>query len=222
MIPGVMLFRDRRDAGQKLTAQLEAFRGTDALVLAIPRGGVAVAHPIAKELGLELDILLVKKLGHPENPEFAVGAVTLHDVHLDPRFDLPPEDLERSVADLRAQIRAREDRYRGARPAPRITDRTVIVVDDGVATGHTLLATLALLRRSRPARIVASLPVLPASFLHTLRSAVDEEVHLLAPVDLQSVGQYYQDFGAVEDEDVIRLLNEAWNTPHPDARHRPR
>ncbi len=212
-------FRDRRNAGEALAAQLGAFRGTDALVLAIPRGGVAVAHPIAQELGLELDILLVKKLGHPENPEFAVGAVTLHDVHLDPRFDLPPDEVERSVADLRAQIRAREQRYRGERPAPRIAGRTVIVVDDGVATGHTLLATLALLRRSHPARIVAALPVLPASFLRTLHSAVDEEVHLLAPVDLQSVGQYYQDFSAVEDEDVIRLLNEAWNTPHPDARH---
>lgn len=219
---GLMPFRDRRDAGEALAAQLEAFRGTDALVLAIPRGGVAVAHPIARQLGLDLDILLVKKLGHPDNPEFAVGAVTLHDVHLDPSFDLPPDEVERSVADLRAQIRAREQRYRGERPAPRITGRTVIVVDDGVATGHNLLATLALLRRSRPAHIVAALPVLPASFVHTLRSAVDEEVHLLAPVDLQSVGQYYQDFGAVEDEDVIRLLNEAWNTPHPDARHRPR
>ena len=222
MSRGLVPIRDRRDAGEALATQLGAYRGSDALVLGIPRGGVAVAHPIARELGLELDILLVKKLGHPENPEFAVGAVTLHDVHLDHRFDLPPDEVERSVADLRAQIRAREQRYRGERPTPRIAGRTVIVVDDGVATGHTLLATLALLRRSHPARIVAALPVLPASFLRTLHSAVDEEVHLLAPGDLQSVGQYYQDFGAVEDEDVIRLLNEAWNTPHLDARHRPR
>ena len=209
-----MPFLDRRDAGRALVEQLQAYRGSDALVLAIPRGGVAVAHPIAKELGLELDILLVKKLGHPDNPEFAVGAVTLHDVHLDPRFDLPPDELERSVADLRAQIRAREQRYRGDRPAPRVAGRTVIVVDDGVATGHTLLATLALLRRSRPARIVAALPVLPASFVHTLHSAVDEEVHLLAPSDLQSVGQYYADFSAVEDDEVVRLLNNAWTAPH--------
>ena len=209
-----MPFLDRRDAGRALVEQLQAYRGSDALVLAIPRGGVAVAHPIAKELGLELDILLVKKLGHPDNPEFAVGAVTLHDVHLDPRFDLPPDELERSVVDLRAQIRAREQRYRGDRPEPRVAGRTVIVVDDGVATGHTLLATLALLRRSRPARIVAALPVLPASFVHTLRSAVDEEVHLLAPSDLQSVGHYYADFSTVNDEEVMRLLNNAWSIHH--------
>ena len=209
-----MPFLDRRDAGRALVEQLQAYRGSDALVLAIPRGGVVVAHPIAKELGLELDILLVKKLGHPDNPEFAVGAVTLHDVHLDPRIDLPPDELERSVADMRAQIRAREQRYRGDRPAPRVAGRTVIVVDDGVATGHTLLATLALLRRSRPARIVAALPVLPASFVHTLHSTVDEEVHLFAPSDLQSVGQYYADFSAVEDDEVVRLLNDAWTIPH--------
>jgi putative phosphoribosyl transferase len=212
---GLTLFRDRRDAGEALASLLEVFRGTDALVLAIPRGGVAVAHPIAKELGLELDILLVKKIGDPDNPEFAVGAVTLNNVHLDTRYDLPPEELKRSVAELRAQIRARELCYRGDRPAPRITGRTVIVVDDGVATGHTLLATLDLLRRSRPNGIVVALPVLPASFLHTLRDIVDDEVHLLAPDHLQSVGQYYQGFDAVEDEEVVRLLTDNWSHRPP-------
>lgn len=207
-------FPDRRDAGRALVEQLQAYRGSDALVLAIPRGGVAVAHPIATALELELDILLVKKLGHPDNPEFAVGAVTLQDVHLDPHFDLRADELERSVAELRAQIKAREQRYRGDRPAPRVAGRTVIVVDDGVATGQTLLATLALLRRSRPARIVVALPVLPASFIPTLRAEVDDLFYILAPADLQSVGEFYADFGAVADEEVVRLLNDRWMQRH--------
>jgi predicted phosphoribosyltransferase len=203
-------FIDRADAGQQLAERLQAYRGTDALVLAIPRGGVAVGHALARALRLPLDIVLAKKIGHPDNPEFAIGAVSPTTHHVDPRFGLPEEVVQAEVARLRAQMRDRERHYRGDRPAPVITGRTVIVVDDGVATGHTLLATLSLLRSERPARLIAAMPVVPPDFVPHARTATDDFIHLLAPEGFRAVGQYYADFSAVEDDEVVHLLQDAW------------
>ncbi|MBL8002131.1 MAG: phosphoribosyltransferase [Flavobacteriales bacterium] len=202
-------FLDRQEAGERLALELSEHRGTDAVVLGIPRGGVAVAHAVAKALRLPLDIVLAKKIGHPDNPEFAIGAVSPDAVRMDPRFTTDQAWLSREVARLRHQLQERTLRYRGAHPPVRIEGRTVIVVDDGVATGHTLLATLELLRRQRPARIVVAMPVVPPAFVTKGEAACDAFIHLLTPSDFQSVGQYYADFAPVEDDEVVRLYNEA-------------
>ncbi len=155
-------FIDRVEAGELLAKALEHYRGTDAVVLAIPRGGVVVGHALARVLALPLDIVLVKKIGHPNNPELAIGAVSLETVMVSDQFRLPPGYIERETTRLRHEMQRRTALFRGDRPSPVIEGRTVIVVDDGVATGHTLLATLELIRLQHPARIVVAVPVVPA------------------------------------------------------------
>lgn len=203
--------RDRKEAGERLAQELEQYRGGDAVVLGIPRGGVAVAHAVAKALGLPLDIVMVKKIGHPDNPEFAIGAVSPDAVRLDPRYDASAPWLKAEVERLRATMQERSRRFRGDRPPVPLAGRTVILVDDGVATGHTLLATIDLLRKQGPASIVVAMPVVPPAFLAKGRSHADIFIHLLAPADFQAVGQVYADFGPVEDREVVRLLNDAWS-----------
>lgn len=206
------VFSDRAEAGRLLASALVAYRSSDAIVLAIPRGGVPVGHALAKALHLPLDVLLCKKIGHPRNPEFAVGAVSMEGVHVDDRFQLPADWVTGEVERLRQQMRDRIRRYRGQRPVPALEGRTVILVDDGVATGHTLLASIALLRAARPGRLVVAMPVVPAAFVPTGRAAADEFVFLLAPEEFEAVGQFYADFSPVEDDEVVRLLNDAWST----------
>jgi predicted phosphoribosyltransferase len=203
-------FIDRVEAGELLAKVLEHYRGTDALVLAIPRGGVVVGHALARVLGLPLDIVLAKKIGHPNNPELAIGAVSPDAVSVDDAFRtrLPPGYVERETTRIRAQMQERTRLYRGTRPPPVIEGRAVIVVDDGVATGHTLLATLYLVRMQHPARIVVAIPVVPFGFVARGRACSDEFIHLIAPEDFQAVGQFYEEFEPVEDDEVARLMKQ--------------
>jgi predicted phosphoribosyltransferase len=201
-------FIDRVEAGELLAKALDHYRGTDALVLAIPRGGVVVGHAFARVLGLPLDIVLAKKIGHPNNPELGIGAVSPVTVMVSDQFRLPPGYIERETTRLRSEMHRRMALYRGDRPTPVIQGRTVIVVDDGVATGHTLLATLDLLRNQHPARIVVAVPVVPPSFLPIGRAKADEFVHLIAPEDFQAIGQFYEEFDPVWDDEVVRLMQQ--------------
>jgi predicted phosphoribosyltransferase len=208
------LFVDRAEAGLALARALEHYRGSDALVVAIPRGGVAVGHALAGELGLPLDVVLAKKIGHPMNREFAIGAATLDDHVVDEHADVPERYVREEVDRIRQQMRQRSVLYRGERPPPVLRDRTVIVVDDGVATGHTLLATIDLLRKAKPRWIVVAMPVVPPSFVQKGRERADEFVHLMAPADFMGVGQFYENFSTVDDEDVVHLMNDAWKNEH--------
>lgn len=215
-----MRFADRRDAGRRLAAALLRYREEQPVVLALPRGGVPVGFEIATALGAHLDIILVRKLGAPGQPELGVGAVADGD---DPQ-GVFNEDLVRALGvtqgyldrELQRQleeIRRRRERYRGDRPGPEVRGRTAIVVDDGLATGGSMRAALRSVRRGHPARLVLAVPVAPPDTLASLQSEADEVVCLSTPEDFGAVGRFYDDFTQTTDEEVIRLLEAARGEP---------
>lgn len=215
------LFYDRRDAGRQLAQALAArgYAGDGLLVLGIPRGGVVVASEVARALDGPLDVVMARKLRAPYQPELAIGAVvsgdhlTLIDETLARATGAPREYLEEEVRHQRAEIERRLRAYRGDRPPPDVRGRTVIVVDDGIATGYTFRAALEGLRRQHPARLVAAVPVAPAESLTSLRQFADDVVCLATPEPFLAVGVWYEDFSQTTDEEVIALLQENWARP---------
>lgn len=206
-----MTFRDRREAGRQLAATLQAYRDRRPYVLAIPRGGVVVGYEVAVALAAPLDVIVPRKLRAPYNPELAVGAVA-HDgsVYLDSpllrHLDVA-EDYLRDETDIqRGEIRRRMLLYRGDRPQPVLNGAAAIVVDDGIATGSTMIAALRATRAAGPAVLVAAIPVAPAEIVGGLRREADDVICLYAPPVFYAVGQFYEDFGQTTDDEVIALL----------------
>jgi putative phosphoribosyl transferase len=206
-------FRDRRHAGRILASKLEHFRDRPhLLVLALPRGGVPVAVEVAHALEALLDIYLVRKLGFPGQEEVALGAIASGGVRVMnplPADSIEPESLLQVVAREEVELARREQAYRGDRPAVSIEGRTVIVVDDGVATGASMQAVLTGLRQMRPAHLAVAVPVGAPATCDALRDKADEVVCALTPEPMRSVGQWYEDFTQVSDEEVNALLSEA-------------
>ena len=208
-------FRDRTEAGQLLAKQLRAYeRRSDALVLALPRGGVPVGYEVATSLELPLDIFVVRKLGVPGYSELAMGAVASGGIRV------LNDDVLRALPDAAATVAAvteeelreverRERDYRGDRPAPEASGRTVILVDDGLATGATMLAAIAALREKRPAKIVVAVPVCPPETRREIERVADETVALFTPDWFRGVGQFYDDFAQISDDEVRVLLARA-------------
>jgi len=203
--------RDRKSAGERLAERLLRYRGQEPVVLALPRGGVPVAFEIAERLGSPLDVLIVRKVGAPSNPEYGLGAV----VEGGSRFLDEPRvraagytlrDLSSTIARELAEVERRAREYRGGTPPVETRDRTVILVDDGVATGGTVLAALRAVRTRGPRQIVLALGVAPPDTVELLRPEVDDLVVLLAPRVFFAVGEWYHQFGQVSDEEVRRLL----------------
>lgn len=210
------MFRDRADAGHQLADALKAHRGRTDLVLALPRGGVPVGFLVAQALGTPLDVLIVRKIGAPFHEELGVGALVSGDPpevvwneDLLAQFGLTPESLQRTVDRETQEARRREALYRGDRPSPSIRGKSVILVDDGLATGITAQAALTALRRSKPKHLILAIPVAPPDTVERLRPLVDELVCLDTPPWFSAVGQFYRDFSQTEDEEVIELLAEA-------------
>jgi putative phosphoribosyl transferase len=216
------VFYDRRDAGRQLAQALAArgYQGDGLLVLGIPRGGVVVASEVARALDCPLDVVIARKLRAPYQPELAIGAVVsgdhirLIDESLARATGATPEYLEREVHYQEAEIERRMRAYRGDRPPPDLRGRTVVVIDDGIATGYTFRAALEGVRRQRPERLVAAVPVAPPESLASLRPQADDVVCLATPEPFLAVGVWYQDFSQTTDEEVVALLQENW------ARHR--
>jgi predicted phosphoribosyltransferase len=208
-------FRNRTDAGERLAARLAGMvRGADNLVLALPRGGVPVAAPVARRLHAQLDVLVVRKLGVPGHEEFAMGAVGPGGVCLVNHetighLGLKPAAVQ-AVVDREARERERRERaYRGDRPPPGVAGRTVVLVDDGIATGASMRAAIAAVRALRPARIVVAAPVVARDTRDELARLADACVTLLAPDDFGAVGAYFEDFAQVSDAEVGALLAAA-------------
>lgn len=200
--------RNRQEAALLLADRLEKYQGQKGVVLAIPRGGVPVAAPIAKRLGMPLEVTVSKKIGHPDNPEFAIGAVSLEDVVVDARIQVPPEYIQAETERIRESLRQKYSLFMGNRRPVELNDRVVIIVDDGIATGKTLLSTVNLVKKQKPRRIVVAVPVAPYSAVEEFRAIVDEVICLLVPPFFQAVGQFYQEFTQVSDQEVIELLQQ--------------
>lgn len=218
-----MVFRDRREAGRRLADELAGMALDDPVIVALPRGGVPVAFEVAAALEAPLDVLAVRKLGAPGNPEFGVGAVAENDVGvLDPRsassVGLAGAALDEAVARESAELRRRVAAYRDGRPPIPLDGRTVVVVDDGVATGLTDLAAVRAVRKRGAARVVLAVPVGAPPSLAMLRDEADDVVCLHTPTDLGGVGRWYDDFSQVPDEVVVELLSEA-GSGLPPGRH---
>jgi len=203
------MFIDRSDAGRTLARLLEGYRGCRGVVYAIPRGGVPVALEVARHLGMPLEVVLSKKIGHPMNPEYAIGAVTLEDRVLREAGGVPEDYVERETARLRAAIAGQARRFGGGRQPRSPAGQVAIVVDDGVATGSTLACTLPMLRRQRPARLVVAVPVAPPEAVAQLKAEADEVVCALIPEYFSGVGGFYADFRQVTDEEVAAMLSTA-------------
>jgi putative phosphoribosyl transferase len=212
-------FVDRTDAAEQLLDEVLSCTFThDPLVLALPRGGVPVAHRLARALHAELDVLVVRKLGHPHDPELALGAIAwsgicvlnrevissygVHDAYLDRAIEVETKELLR-----------REQAYRGERPMPLVEGRTVLIVDDGIATGATMLAAAQAVRAMHPREIVLVAPVAPRSVMSRLVRAADRVVVAHVAEEFRAVGEFYRSFEAVSDGQVRRYLEEAWAPP---------
>ncbi|SCK53642.1 Predicted phosphoribosyltransferase [Streptomyces sp. WMMB 322] len=209
-----MFFEDRRTAGRRLAARLEHLRGTGVVVLGLPRGGVPVAAEVASALDAPLDVCLVRKLGLPSQPELAMGAigeggvrVTNDEVMRTAR--ITPDQLDRAEARERKILESRARQYRGGREPLRLENRTVLVVDDGVATGSTARAACRIARARGAARIALAVPVAPYDWTTRLGDDADELISLHAPRDFFGVGQFYADFAQTEDDEVVACLEAA-------------
>jgi len=215
-----MIYRDRVDAGKQLAKQLTDYADRDdLLVLALPRGGVPVAYEVAKALRAPMDIFLVRKLGVPGHEELAMGAISTGGVRVlnDDVVDylrIPGEVIDAVAADELKELERRERAYRGDRPEPDVRGKTVILIDDGLATGSTMRAAAAALRQQNPARIVVAVPVSAPQTCDEYRMGVDEIICAKTPEPFLGVGMWYEDFSQTTDDEVRDLLEKARNETH--------
>jgi putative phosphoribosyl transferase len=214
MAPGT-LFQDRTDAGRQLAARLKRYANrSDVLVLGLPRGGVPVAHEVAKALNAPLDVCLVRKLGVPDHPELALGAIAPGGVEV-LNYDvveglgISEHTIDAVAARELRELRRRDRLYRGDRPQPEIGDRIVILVDDGIATGASMRAAISVIDPQEPAKLVVAVPVAPPSFCDDLSLDADEVVCVAMPATLNAIGYWYADFSQTTDEEVRQCLAHA-------------
>lgn len=208
-------FRDRLDAGRQLARNLGEYSDrTDVLVLGLPRGGVPVAFEVARALSAPLDVFVVRKLGLPHHEELAMGAIAMGgarvlDRGLIAQLGVSDAEIERVTGREEIELERRQKQYRGARPLPDIAGRTVILVDDGLATGSSMRVAVAALREEHPGKIVVAVPIAPEETCEMLRATADEVVCALTPEPFYAVGLWYHDFSQTSDEEVHDLLERA-------------
>jgi predicted phosphoribosyltransferase len=210
------MFRDRKDAGQKLGYALEKYRNKNVLVLGIPRGGVETAYYVAKHLNADLSLVVTRKLGFPYNPEAAFGAVAEDgSLYVSPlaRPELSGEEINAVLESQKEEIRRRVQKLRKGKHLPDLKDRTVIIVDDGIATGATLFATIELCRKREAGKIVVAAPIAGKRMEDILRKTVDDFVILEIPPFYSAVSQGYDDFSNLSDDEALAFM-EKWEKEH--------
>lgn len=209
------MFRDRIEAGHLLASRLDHLKGVPAVVVAIPRGGLPIGAVLARALGAPLDIALTKKIGHPFNKEFAIGAVSLDQRVVSKPEGISQEYLEAETRRLRASLRERFDMFYSTKAPADWKGKTVIVTDDGIATGNTLRVTIALIAAAAPKAIVVAIPVAPPGAVEKLEALpeVQEVICLETPYDFYAVGQFYEDFRPVTDQEALAIFESG--DPHP-------
>ena len=200
------ILKDRIEAGLLLSEKLKKYQNSNTIVLAVPRGGVPVGYVIAKNLHLPLDIVLSKKIGHPNNKEFAIGAVSSDSMILDEHPNIPRKYIDSEIIRLRQLMKHKYELYMGNRKPLDVKGKNIILVDDGIATGNTLLASINMLRKKNPAKIIVATPVIPYENVPVFEKNTDEFVYLIASKYFRGVGGFYEEFNQVEDAEVIELL----------------
>jgi predicted phosphoribosyltransferase len=225
-----MIFHSREEAGHRLAEALKQYRNhPDGVILALPRGGVAVGYAMSRDLHLPLDVFITRKIGVPDNPEYALGAVSETGniyVNLEAAslYGLSYHQIEEFARVEREEIRRRQQLYRRRRSAQPLKDRIILLVDDGIATGATFFASVEAIRRQRPRLLVGAIPVGPPDIVDRAREVVDDLVVLAIPDGFLSVGTHYGEFGQVSDHEVVNYLHAAGHcmsggTPEQESRH---
>lgn len=207
------MYTNREEAASLLVKKLMDYKGNkDAVIVAIPRGGVPIGYEIAKKLEVPLEIVLSKKIGHPFNKEYAIGAVTLKNSILsDAALEVSQVYIHDETERIRKLLKQRLESYYGGRKPIELKDKIVILVDDGIATGNTMISCIQLIQMQKPSKIIVALPVAPPSAYKKIKEMeeVAEAICLSTPINFQAVGQFYEEFNQVDDKEVIELLKKA-------------
>lgn len=201
-------FKDRIDAGLQLSVKLKKFQHHPGIVLAVPRGGVPVAYAVARELDLPLQLILTKKIGHPMNKEYAIGAASMNDYFVIPHENVTDEYIRDEVERVQDKLKEMYVKFMGEEKPENLEGKTVIVIDDGIATGNTLLATVSVLRKSKPGKIIIAAPVASFSAVQKLSQQADEVITVMIPDEFYGVGAFYDDFKQVDDDEVKYYLDQ--------------
>ena len=209
-----MLFKDRKDAGRQLAAALQKLSLTDSLVIGLPRGGVVVAAEVARVLHFPLDVVIPRKIGAPFNPELAIGALAGDEVTLNQELieslDIDPLYIRSEIEREKKEALRRDLLYRQGKAKLNFQNKQVIIVDDGIATGATMRASIQYLKKSGANRLIIAVPVAPPDTLETIRKEVNKVVCLYSPAAFSAVGEFYDEFPQTEDAEVIELLRTQW------------
>jgi putative phosphoribosyl transferase len=202
------MFKDRIEAGSLIAAQLSVYKSDNGIVLAIPKGGVPLGYIVAKELGFPMEIVLTKKIGHPNNKEYAIGAASLNDCFIIPHYDVSEEYIEKELKVVREKLQRMHDTFIIDHKVESLAGKTVIIVDDGMATGNTVLSTINLIKKQNPAKIIVAVPVSSASAFQLVANIADDVIVLMTPPKFSSVGVYYENFNDVSEQEVLLYLEK--------------
>jgi putative phosphoribosyl transferase len=202
------MFKDRIEAGNLLAAQLSAYKSDQGVVLAVPKGGVPLAYVVAKELGFSMELVFTKKIGHPNNKEYAIGAASLSDYFVVPHYDVSEQYIQDELKVVREKLQGMQDKFMADHKPENLNGKTVIIVDDGMATGNTVLSTISLIKKSKPAKIIVAVPVASRSAVQLVSKEADEVIALKTPPDFSGVGVYYENFNDVSEQEVLLYLEK--------------
>lgn len=201
------MFENREEAGVKLAQKLENLITENTIILAIPRGGVNIGYEISKKYNVPLDVVIVKKIGHPRNPEYAIGAVSVDSNFINPQHVNISENYIRSqIMEKQNEASERYEELRGDKPPLNLKDKQVIIVDDGVATGATMKMAVRVVKNKNPEKVIVAIPVAPPSAVDSLKEVADEVVAILEPDNFMALGQFYRDFSQVPTDEAKKLL----------------